>query len=470
MNSKAPWISRIIDPIKKAVAEEEAQDEQIHFENNVFPTEKAEQYVAWNLRVAAAWSWRLLLVIATVVLALWAILKIQVIVIPLFIALMMSVLLLPVFNLLKHYLRLPRSIAAGISLIFGIIMLFGLIYLASSQIVFGISDLVVKAQRGLTQLVSDVNYGLHTYLHFNDTQTENFMNNLNSEFTAYIKTWTSGLYLYTNALAFTSSVFSVLTGMLLTLFATFFFLKDGRKIWLWIVRLLPQEARISVHEAGIRGWITLTSYVRAQIIIAAVDAVSIGIGAYLIGVPLAIPLTVLVFLGSFIPIVGALFSGMIAVLVAFVDNGISNAILMCVIILLVQQLEGNLLQPLIMSSSVDIHPLAVLLSVTSATYLLGIVGALFVVPIVAFVNTAVLYLHGYDKFPHLKSSQTDLQPRAEALETAISDSLSKKEKAAVAQVAQKIQESMPDHPALHDDNLTDTQTQLYKNDPPAPIR
>ncbi len=194
------------------------------------------------------------------------------------------------------------------------------------------------------------------------------------------------------ALSFGTTAGHVAAGTLLTVFALIFFLLDGGRIWRFLVGLTPRRARAAVDGAGRRGWMSMASYVRVQMVVAAVDAVGIGVGAAVIGVPLALPLGVLVFLGSFIPIVGALATGCVAVLLALVANGWVNALVMLAIVLLVQQVEGHILQPLIMGPAVALHPLAVVLAVAGGTLLAGIPGALFSVPLLAVLNTSVRYI------------------------------------------------------------------------------
>ncbi len=187
-------------------------------------------------------------------------------------------------------------------------------------------------------------------------------------------------------------------------------------MWSWVVNLLPRSVRERVHQAGRRGLVTLSAYTRTQILVALVDAVGIGIGAAILRVPLALPLATLVFVGSFIPIVGAIVTGAVAVLVALVAHGPVIALIMLGVVLLVQQLEGHILQPFLMGHAVSLHPVAVLLVVTAGSMAAGIVGALFAVPIAAVLNTVVLYLHGHDKFPQLGvDDHVELRrPRADA--------------------------------------------------------
>jgi predicted PurR-regulated permease PerM len=189
-----------------------------------------------------------------------------------------------------------------------------------------------------------------------------------------------------------SSAGHFLAGLLITLFVLVFFLLEGERIWRFLVGLLPRQARPAADGAGRRGWTSLVSYVRVQVLVAAVDAVGIGAGAAILGVPLALPLGILVFVASFIPVVGALVSGVVAVLLALVANGLVNAVIMLVIVVAVQQIESHVLQPLIMGRAVSLHPVAVILAVAAGSYIAGIPGALFAVPTLAVTNSAVRYI------------------------------------------------------------------------------
>ena len=175
----------------------------------------------------------------------------------------------------------------------------------------------------------------------------------------------------------------VLAAVVLAVVVLFLLLKDGRQIWVWIVRLFPDRLRHRVDDAGRQGWDALTAYVRGTVLVAAVDAAGIGIALIALRVPLALPLIVLTFLGAFVPIVGATLAGAAAVLVALVGGGVTDALLVLAAVLVVQQLEGNVLQPLIMGRALRLHPLVILLSVASAGLLGGIAGAVVAVPVVA---------------------------------------------------------------------------------------
>ena len=173
-----------------------------------------------------------------------------------------------------------------------------------------------------------------------------------------------------------------------------FFLIGGAGIWHWVVNLFPRGARPRVNGAGNRAWATLTAFIRATMIVALVDGAGVGIGAAVLGVPLALPLGVLVFLGAFVPIVGALVSGIVAVLVALVAGGLVKAAIMLGIVILVQQVEAHGLQPFLLGRAVSVHPLAVILSIGAGVLLAGIIGALFAVPFAAVVNVVATYLLG----------------------------------------------------------------------------
>jgi predicted PurR-regulated permease PerM len=226
-------------------------------------------------------------------------------------------------------------------------------------------------------------------LHLSQTQLSNFLDSLRTSITANQGKLTSG------ALSTATTLGEVVAGFFLTLFILFFFLRDGGRIWTFLCRLLPRPARIPTARAGYYSWHTLVSYVRATVIVALVDAVGIGIGLAVLRVPLALPLAALVFLGAFIPVIGATLSGSIAILVALVTVGPVKALIILAVVIGVQQLEGHVLQPLIMGRAVALHPLAVILSIASGVVVAGIVGGLVAVPLLAVLNTAVRYLAGH---------------------------------------------------------------------------
>ncbi|MEJ7832268.1 MAG: AI-2E family transporter, partial [Nocardioides sp.] len=184
----------------------------------------------------------------------------------------------------------------------------------------------------------------------------------------------------------------VLAGFFIILFSTYFFLADGDRIWAWLVRLSPRAARAKVDSSGRVAWISLTQFVRATVIVALVDAIGITVGAAILGVPFVLAIGVLVFLGSFIPLVGATVAGSVAILVALVDQGPITALLMLAVVIGVQQVEGHVLQPFLMGRWVSLHPLGVIFAIGAGVIVAGIAGALVAVPLAAALNAVVQHL------------------------------------------------------------------------------
>ncbi|GAA4626249.1 AI-2E family transporter [Cellulomonas oligotrophica] len=356
-----------------------------------------------SVRAAAAWSWRTLVILAAVAVGLWLVTVLKVIVIPVAIALLLTVLLAPVVDALHRVLRLPRPAAAAVALVSLLVIVGGLLALAGGQMVQGIAELWDQAEEGVGQLLA---WLAGAPLHLSTSDIETYLSSAQDAIVG------SSDQLAAGALSVGVTVGHVFAGALIAIFCTLFFLFDGRGIWAWTVGLLPRGSRERVHQAGRRGWVTLGAYTRTQILVAGVDAIGIGAGAALLQLPLAVPLAVIVFFGSFIPFVGAIVTGSVAVLVALVTQGWVSALIMLAIVLVVQQIEGHVLQPFLMGHAVSLHPVAVLLVVAGGSLVAGIVGALFAVPLAAVVNTVVLYLHGHDKFPQLGTDDhVDVRPR-----------------------------------------------------------
>ena len=336
------------------------------------------------VRVASAWAWRLLLLglFAYVLLRLLGMFRL--LVIPLLVAMLIVALVKPATEAMVRA-RVARNGAALLTLLGVLAVVAGLITLVGTQIASGFPELQRQAEAGLGQ-VQQWLAGPPLRLSTNDLSQ--YLDRARDSITERQSTVVSG------ALAATTTAGHVVTGFFLTLFATFFFLAHGTQIWGWLVRLFPRAAREAVDGSGRLGWVTLTSFVRATVIVALVDAIGIGVGAAVLHVPLAVPLGVLVFLSAFIPIVGALFSGAVAVLVALVAQGPVTALIMMGVVLVVQQIESHGLQPFLMGRAVRVHPLAVILAIAAGATVGGIVGALFAVPLIAVGNTVVLALVG----------------------------------------------------------------------------
>jgi predicted PurR-regulated permease PerM len=338
--------------------------------------------VPYALRIAASWAWRIGLVIVVVGVLIWLLSYVSLLLIPVMVAALMAGLLQPVVRFLLKA-KVPKGLAVGITILGFLGLIGGALSLVGRQLYFGFRELWDQVLEGVRQIQTWLMDGP---LSLTSAQMNDYINDL------LVQLQNNSSTILSSALSVGSTAGHLVTGLLLAIFSLIFFLLDGERIWMFIVGLMPRRARSATNGAGRKGWNSLVQYIRIQVFVAAVDAVGIGAGAAIIGVPLALPLSVLVFLGSFIPIVGALVTGFVAVLLALVANGWVNAIIMLAIVLGVQQLESHVLQPLIMGKAVSLHPLAVVLAVAGGTMVAGIPGALFAVPVMAIMNTVVKYI------------------------------------------------------------------------------
>jgi predicted PurR-regulated permease PerM len=346
-----------------------------------------EESIPVGVEVAGQWAWRLLAVVAALVVFGILIVTLKEIVIPFMISILVSALLVPFKNVMIRH-GWPRWLAVVVSLVVALIIISGLIFIIVQQVRVGLPDI---EKRSVTAFDQFKNFLKTSPLQISTTQLNDYVAQIGKALQANSSTLVSG------ALTVGSTAVSLITGALLVLFSTIFILIDGAGIWAWVVRIFPRRARPAVDGAGRAGWVTLTSFVRAQITVAAVDAVGITLGAFIIGLvagtfPLLIPIGILVFLGSFIPVVGAVIAGALAVVVALVYDGPVAALFMLGVVIAVQELEGHFLQPFLMGSAVKIHGLAVVFSVAAGSFLVGIPGALFAVPVVAVINVMVKYV------------------------------------------------------------------------------
>lgn len=359
--------------------------------------ETPEETVPFGLRVAGAYSWRILLVLGVLAVVIFLVIEFRYIVVPFLVSVLLGALLVPFVGFLQRH-RWPKWLAVAVAMLGTLGVVTGLIVLVVAQVRAGFGDLQAKsivAYENFTQWLLDSPWHL----------TE-----------ADINAWIGAAWeaiqrdsqaLVSGVLSVGSTAGHVGAGILLALFSTLFILIDGRRSFSWIVALFPRRAHAAVTGAGEAGWITLTTFVKVQIFVAFVDAVGIGLGAWILGLffggfPLVIPIAVAVFLGSFIPVVGALITGALAVFVALVYLGPIPAVIMLGIVLLVQQIEGHVLQPLVLGTAVKVHPLAVVFAVAAGGFTAGIAGALFAVPVVAVANVMITYLvrGGWRTTPH----------------------------------------------------------------------
>ncbi|OFE15141.1 AI-2E family transporter [Humibacillus sp. DSM 29435] len=332
-----------------------------------------------TVRAASEWSWRLLLIAAGIFVLTLAIREVSEIVVPILIALLLTALLGPLTARLRR--RLPAGPAAGITLVALLLVVSGALTLVGSQFSSGFSDLTSQVASGLEQIRDWV----RTTFKITDSQFNGYFDELRNQVSK-----SGNLGDTASSIGLTATHF--VAGLFIALFALFFFLYQGPRIFAWVVRLFPRVARDRVHSSGVIAWGQLSAFVRATLIVAAVDAIGIGVGAAILRVPFALPIGILVFLLAFIPIVGALLSGMVAVLLALVAHGPGVALIMLAVVIGVQQVESHVLQPFLLGKAVSVHPLAVILAIAAGSILAGIVGALVAVPFAAVLNAVGKHL------------------------------------------------------------------------------
>lgn len=336
-------------------------------------------HVPVGMQVAASWAWRLIVIGVAVAAVIWLVTQISMIVVPVLIAILLAALLQPIVTWATRA-GLPRGVGVLLAIIVLLAAVTFLMWLISTQVTKGYSDLLQRSEQLWRETLV---FLAESPLHIDVSKLEFSVN----EIFRAIESQQDRIW--RGALGVASSFASFFTGAILALFSLIFFLLDGRRIWYWLLGFLPAKTHAAVNCAGLSGWVAIGQYVRVQILVAVIDAIGIALGAWALGLPLVIPIGLMVFLGSFIPFMGAIVTGGVATLIALVYSGPTAALIMLGVVLLVQQIEGNILQPLVMGSAVKVHPLGVVLAVSTGALIAGIPGALFAVPIAASANAVV---------------------------------------------------------------------------------
>ena len=356
------------------------------------------------VRKTAAWSWRLLIILGALVAVIWVVSHLEVIVVPVLLATMVTAMLLPLVDFLDRK-GLPRGAAVAAVIVGSIVVVGGLLTFVVSQFIQGAPALVDQVTLSITNARNSLNTGLLS--HFSNDQIKSATDTAIEALKNNQSKLTSG------ALSTAGTITEIVTGALLMLFTLIFLLQGGRHIFAFVTKIFPTTVRERVRDASRAGFHSLIGYVRATFLVAFVDAVGIGTGLAIMGIPLALPLASLVFLGAFIPLVGAVLTGGLAVIVALIAKGWVYALITFGLIIAVQQLEAHVLQPLVMGRAVSLHPLAVVLAITAGGVTAGIVGALLAVPIVAVVNSAMRVLLADDPAAEEAALAADVGPRIE---------------------------------------------------------
>ena len=351
------------------------------------PSNFSRAQVPWGVDLAAAWAWRFLVIVAAGYLVLWLTAYFAVLTLPLAIALLITALASPLVGGLRS-IGLPQGVGAAFVVVGGLALVGLLLTFVGQQVATGVSDLADQVVKGLDEITNWLKNGP---LNASDSQIDGYIDRVQKAITE--GSAEGGAFGQVTEVG--TAVGHVVAGFFIILFATYFFLADGERIWAWLVRLAPRASREHIDSSGRVAWISLTKFVKATVIVAAVDAVGIMIVAVLLGVPFVLAIGVLVFLGAFVPMIGATIAGTVAILVALVDQGPITALLMLGGVILVQQIEGHVLQPFLMGRFVSLHPLGVIVAIGAGVIVAGIAGALIAVPLAAAVNAVVQHLAAY---------------------------------------------------------------------------
>jgi predicted PurR-regulated permease PerM len=344
----------------------------------------AGQAVPRLLQQAAAWSWRLLLVGLLIYVAFRVASALRLVVLPCFAALLLTALLQPLTARLRKA-GLPSLAATWCTILAAVAVLAGVGILAANRVSADykqLSDEVRQTERKVLISLAGPPF------HVSSVRLQQYSDQL-VQFLSQHKSLVAGTVVTGGKI-----VLELLTGLVLTVFITFFLLKDGERIWAWVVSALRPQPRRRADNAGLAAWAALGNYVRGTTVVAAIHAVSIGVALWILGVPLLVPLIILVFVAAFVPLIGILVAGALATLVTLGTKGLLAAVILLVVFLLENQIESHLLQPLVVGRIVRLHPLAIILVLAVGGIVAGIPGAIVAVPAAAAFSYAWPYLRG----------------------------------------------------------------------------
>ncbi|MCD6640478.1 MAG: AI-2E family transporter [Nocardioides sp.] len=356
------------------------------------PSNFSRAQVPWALDLAAAWSWRLIVIVVAALGLLWTLRFFAIVTVPLAIALLLAALVQPLVHALRRA-RLPQGLSALVVMLLGLALVSLLLTFVGQQVAQGASDLADSVVEGLQRVGDWLRSGP---LGISESQVDKAIEEVQKRISDNADSGT----VLARVTEVGTALGNGLAGFFIVLFATYFFLADGARIWAWIVRLAPRAGRERVDSSGRVAWVSLTQFVRATVVIAFADALGVMLVAWLLGVPFVTAIGVLVFLGAFVPVIGATVAGSVAVLVALVDQGPVTALLMFGGVILVQQIEGHGLQPFLMGRFVSLHPLGVIVALAAGVIVAGIAGALIAVPAAAALNAVAEHLARYTPVGH----------------------------------------------------------------------
>ncbi|WP_454083513.1 AI-2E family transporter [Georgenia sp. Marseille-Q6866] len=343
------------------------------------------------LRRYGLMAWLFLGIVIVVAMAVFATTRIQAVFIAVFVALVITSVLYPVVSALARVM--PRALATAVAMLGSLAVVAGIFTYVITSVAGQWEDLADQFGQGIDDIFEFLETG-PLPIHFTQAEIYDWINGLVAEAQNYVSQ--NAGTLAGQVLSNAGAVALIFTVLALSIFVTVFFLLRGGDMWRWFINQLPARSRENVHRAASSGWYTFAGYARGTVIIAFADGVLAFILLAIVGVPLAAPLAVLVFIGAFIPLIGAPLAMIIAAVVALAAGGIVDALIVTIGIALIGQIEGHLLQPLVMGRQVSLHPVVVALGVTAGTFLAGLLGAIIAIPILAVLWAVYSALHEPD--------------------------------------------------------------------------
>lgn len=365
---------------------EERQEQLAAPEPVTAPKPVSRTDVPYGVELSAQWAWRFLVIVAAGYLIVRALGFLSIVVVPVVIALLIAALVSPVVNGLAR-IGLKRSISALFVVLGVLVAVIAMLSFAGTQVANGFTDLAAQTVKALDEIRD---WLINGPFNASETQIDTWLNTVQTTLEDWAAAYAANPFSRVSEVG--GVALDVFAGLFIVLFSTYFFCAEGERIWSWLVRLAPRAARSRMDSSGRVAWVSLTQFTRATVIVAAVDAVGIMIIAAALQVPFVAAIGVLVFLSSFVPLIGATVAGAVAVLVALVSQGPVTALLMLGGVILVQQLEAHGLQPFLLGRWVRVHPLGVILAVATGIVLGGVAGALVAVPLVAALNAVANHL------------------------------------------------------------------------------
>lgn len=364
------------------------------------PADRRPVTVPRTLAVLSELGWRFLVCAVAIAVIVWGLWQLRLVLLPVFVAMLAATILGPPAMWLRH--RGMHPTVATFIVYVGGLTVFGLLaWVIAPATIHEFDELGRQVGDGIDEVgdwLATGPFGL------SEAEVQDAIDELSTRVQDSAEDIASGVY--TGALI----AFQVLAGILIALVVTFFLVRDGDRMWDWAVRLWPERRRETIHSAGQEGWRVLSAFVRGITVIATIDAVAIGLALWIIGVPLVMPLALLTFVLAFIPFVGAFTAGAAAALVALVSNGWVDAVLVIAAVTAVQQLEGDLLYPVIVGKTVELHPVAVLVCVGAGAILGGIIGAFLAVPVAAVIATVIPLVRREAERAHALSPPSPEEP------------------------------------------------------------